>query len=186
MSKGNTPEDKQIYINPPEGEQIYNNEETPAAAPKQDKKALLMELLRYCVAGGVAFLFDTATLYLFNEHILPYMGRSTVAGIELDWRLALATTLGFIVGITVNYLVSIWFVFTTEKQKQRGRNVKAFLLFALVGFIGYLLTVGGVQLGCWMFGVYEGFGSLVVRAAVAGIVMLWNYIGRKVLVYKGE
>ena len=37
-----------------------------------------------------------------------------------------------------------------------------------------------------MFNVYEGFGSLLVRAVVAGIVMMWNYIGRKILVYKGE
>lgn len=170
----------------PNGEQIYNNEDNPAEKPKQSKKQLIKELLRYCVAGGAAFVFDTATLWLFNEHILPYMGRADFLGIELDWRLALATTLGFIVGITVNYLISIWFVFTTEKQKERGRNVKAFLLFALVGFIGYLLTVGGVQLGCWMFNVYEGFGSLLVRAVVAGIVMMWNYIGRKILVYKGE
>lgn len=170
----------------PNGERIYNNEENTAEKPKQSKKQLIKELLRYCVAGGAAFVFDTATLWLFNEHILPYMGRAAFLGIELDWRLALATTLGFIVGITVNYLISIWFVFTTEKQKERGRNIKAFLLFALVGFIGYLLTVGGVQLGCWMFNVYEGPGSLLVRAVVAGIVMIWNYIGRKILVYKGE
>ena len=152
----------------------------------EKKKKILFELLRYCVAGGAAFLFDTGTLYLFNDKILPDLGRNQILGITVDWRLALATTFGFIVGITVNYLISIFFVFTTEKQKERGRNAKAFFLFALVGFIGYLLTVGGVQLGCWMFDVYEGIGSLAVRAVVAAIVMVWNYVGRKVFVYKGE
>ena len=165
---------------------ININEEIPGGKPVRDKKKLLFELLRYCVAGGAAFLFDTATLYLFNDLILPDMGRTAFAGMELDWRLAVATSLGFIVGIVVNYLISIWFVFTTEKQKERGRNVKAFLIFALVGFIGYLLTVGGVQLGCWIINRHEGLGALLVRAVVAGIVMIWNYVGRKVLVYKGE
>lgn len=151
-----------------------------------NKKRIIMELLRYCVAGGAAFVCDTATYFLFNQFILPDMGRSPIFGAELDWRLALATTLGFIVGIVVNYLISIFFVFTGEKQKARGRNFKAFMIFALVGFIGYLLTVAGVQLGSWLFNAYEGVGSLIVRAVVAGIVMVWNYVGRKVFVYKGE
>lgn len=149
-------------------------------------KKLILELLRYCVAGGVAFIFDTATLWLFNEKILPDMGRSDIFGFTLDWRLALATTAGFIVGIIVNYLISIFFVFTGDKQKERGRNVKAFVIFTIVGLIGYFLTVGLVQLGCWLFDCYEGIGSLLVRAVVAGIVMIWNYVGRKVFVYKGE
>lgn len=167
---------------------------------KVKTKKLLTELLRYCVAGGVAFLFDSGTLYLFNSVILPDMGSAALFGVSegswLYWdiRLAIATTLGFIVGITVNYLISIFFVFTGETQKKRGRNVKAFLIFALVGFIGYLLTVAGVQLGCIIFGIttdkaaanYNGIGLLAVRAVVAGIVMIWNYVGRKVLVYKGE
>ena len=168
---------------------------------KQDKrKKLFFELLRYCVAGGVAFLFDSGTLYLFNSVILPPMGNVAVFGAAEDsifyWdvRLAIATTMGFIVGIIVNYLISIFFVFTGETQKAKGRSVKAFVIFAVVGFIGYLLTVAGVQLGCAIFGIttdkaapnYDGFGLLMVRAVVAGIVMIWNYVGRKVLVYKGE
>ena len=153
---------------------------------KDKYKNLIKEMLRYAVAGGSAFVFDYLTLWLFNEIILPDMGKSVLLGVDIDWRLALATTFGFIVGIVVNYLVSIWFVFTGENQKARGRNVKAFLIFTAVGIVGYFLTVGGVQLGCWMFDCYEGLGALLVRGVVAGIVMVWNYLGRKILVYKGE
>ena len=168
--------------------------------PANDRRKLIYELLRYCVAGGVAFLFDSGTLLLFSRLILPDMGNIALFGVSEDsifyWdvRLAVATTLGFIVGIIVNYLISIFFVFTGDKQKERGRNVKAFIIFTVVGIIGYIMTVAGVQLGCAIFGIttdkeaanYDGFGLFMVRAVVAGIVMIWNYVGRKVFVYKGE
>ena len=82
------------------------------------KKNLIKELLRYLVAGGSAFVFDLITKTLFHSLILPEdMGTFSVLGFENEVRVTLATTAGFLVGLIVNYVISIFFVFTSEHKK---------------------------------------------------------------------
>ena len=90
-------------------------------------KSLIKELLRYLVAGGSAFVFDLITKTLFHSVILPEdMGTFAVFGFENEVRVTVATALGFTVGLIVNYIISIFFVFTTDAQKERGKGVKPF------------------------------------------------------------
>ena len=90
------------------------------------KKNLIKEILRYLVAGGSAFVFDLLTKTLFHSFILPAdMGTFSVLGFENEVRVTLATVAGFIVGLIVNYLISVFFVFTTEQQKERGKAEKS-------------------------------------------------------------
>lgn len=145
------------------------------------KTALIKEMLRYAVAGGSAFVVDQIVRILFVNWILPDMGMTGI----LDWRSVIATTLGFVIGTVVNYLVSIWYVFTNEEQKKRGRDFKSFMIFLIVGIIGFFMTQAGIQVICWMFGQYDGIVYSAASVLMAGIVMVWNYVGRKIFVYKG-
>ena len=145
------------------------------------KKELIKEMLRYVVAGGIAFVADQFIRNLFVNAILPDMGMTGI----FDWRSVVGTTLGFIVGIVVNYLVSIFYVFTNEQQKKLGRDFKSFMIFALVGIIGFFMTQAGIQVICWSFGRYEGVVYAAASFFMAGVVMFWNYLGRKIFVYKG-
>ena len=61
----------------------------------------------------------------------------------------------------------------------------AFLLYVIVGVIGYGLTVGLTLLGTLIIGE-EGIWYLLMTCVVKGIVLIWNYIGRKIFVYKGK
>ena len=153
------------------------------------KTALIKELLRYCVAGGSAFVCDLLTKTLFHSYILPEnMGKFSLLGFENELRVTLATAAGFIVGLIVNYLVSIFFVFTSEGQKEKGKGVKAFLIYLAVSIVGLIINVIVTQLGCNIMNVTKDdtVMFMLVSCVAAGIALIWNYIGRKIFVYKGE
>ena len=153
------------------------------------KKNLIKEILRYLVAGGAAFVFDLLTKTLFHSLILPAdMGTFSVFGFENEVRVTLSTVAGFIVGLIVNYLISIFFVFTTEQQKERGKGVKAFLIYLAVSVVGLLVNIGVTQLGCTLLSVGKEntVMFMIVSCIAAGVALIWNYIGRKIFVYKGE
>lgn len=149
-------------------------------------KALMMEFLRYAVVGGIAFSADFGTFALFRELVFGGSGGSAA--------IIVSTAAGFLVGIAVNYLLSMKIVFTTEKQQKQGRNLKAVLIFAAVGLVGLLLTevlqwlgektLLPTALGQALEGLKAGLGKYAVKAIVTAIVLVWNYVGRKVFVFR--
>ena len=120
--------------------------------------SLFWEFFRYAVVGGIAFLADYGTLFLFQELIL--------------------TAAGFIVGLIVNYVLSLTFVFRRKDNRGSGKSVAAFLIFTVVGVIGLGLTELIMYLGTELLHI----SYLIVKIAAA-IVLVWNYVGRKVLIF---
>ena len=143
----------------------------------KDKKNLY-EFLRYVLVGGVSALVDMGVNYLMLYVILKSDKNHSL-------HVSIAVTAGFIVGIIVNYLLSNLFVFTSAQQKEKGRTAFAFFLYVLVGVIGYFLTVGLTLLGTKLIGE-EGIWYILLTCVVKGLVLIWNYLGRKILVYKGK
>lgn len=142
------------------------------------KKIWGMEIIRYLFAGGTAFLFDNLTFYLFNSLILPDIGKWWF--IE-DVKNMISVFLGFLVGLLINNLISMFLVFTSEGQKKKSRSARAFFLFSVVGVIGLGLSIGGNQLCILLFG--EGdTKELIYKILIAVPVTAWNYLGRKFLV----
>jgi putative flippase GtrA len=134
-------------------------------------KPLLYEFLRYCLVGGAAFLVDAGTLTLFREVLLPELG---------GYRLYIATAIGFIAGLVFNYVLSLVFVFEQSKKDRAGRSAGAFALFALIGIAGLGLTELGMYAGTMLLGLHY----LLVKTFVTAIVLIWNYLGRKILIFK--
>ena len=132
------------------------------------------EFLRYAIVGGVAFLADFGTLVLAQECFF----KQFACGVYV------ATVFGFVVGLIVNYVLSLWFVFTQKKDKGKGRSIGAFLVFGVIGLLGLLWT----ELGMWIGIELLTWNYMVVKVLVTGAVLMWNYLGRKLLIFnsKGE
>ncbi len=130
------------------------------------------EFLRYVVVGGLAFLVDLGTLTLAQELIFK----------TIPFGIYLATAIGFVVGLTVNYALSLRLVFTQEKDRGKGRTVSAFLVFGLIGLLG----LGWTELGMWIGVSVLGGHYARVKIVVTGAVLLWNYLGRKILIFNRE
>ncbi len=137
----------------------------------------LTEFIKYAFVGGFSALVDMAVLYCFTEFVFE----SQKTGLALTVSVAA----GFFVGLAVNYFLSLVFVFTSAEQKRKGRKLSSFLIYAAVGIIGLGLTEGLMHLGM-LFVSREGFWYLLLNCFVKGVVLIWNYIGRKIFVYKGK
>lgn len=125
---------------------------------------LLIQLTRYTIVGGLAFIVDFALLFILTEYIgLHYIASATCS---------------FLAGLLVNYYISTAWVFeSTIKSKQIE-----FTLFALIGVLGLGLN----DLLIWIFTekchIYYMFSKLIT----ATLVYLWNFLGRKYLVFNKQ
>jgi putative flippase GtrA len=125
----------------------------------------LVQLIRYTFVGGFAFLVDFGTLYflteIFNLHYL------------------ISAAIAFILGLTTNYFLSIKWVFQTRSIKNRKIE---FLLFSVIGLIGLGLN----ELILWIFTDLLLIHYLLSKIITAIFVYLWNFIGRKYLLFNNK
>ena len=147
---------------------------------------LLKEIGRFLIVGGLATLVDFAIYELFRFLILK--------SIDNTLNLVISTSLGFICGNIVNYFLSIIYVFKGAKEDKKTQTVGAFLVFTLIGVIGLGIKVGvqtgGNYLVSVLFNSLEGFWiwfmDTFVYCVATLIVLIWNYVGRKLFIFKGE
>ena len=123
---------------------------------------IFIQFFRYIFVGGFAFLADAFTLWLC-EKWMNYM---------------IAAAIAFVVGLAVNYALSIWFVFS-ESSKVKNK-VKEFVVYGIIGLIGLLITECIMYLFTDVFGLY----FLISKIIAAAIVLVWNFAARKVVLYK--
>lgn len=134
-------------------------------------KSLIKEFSRYILVGGSAFLVDFGLLYIFKTFIFASLGQT---------GLYISTAIGFAGGLVYNYILSLVFVFESAKTDSKGRSVGAFIVFAIIGIIGLLLT----ELGMYAGTEFLRANYLIVKVFVAAIVLIWNYGARKILIFK--
>ena len=144
----------------------------------EKNRTLIIEFLRYAVVGGISAVVDMAVNYAMLFYI--FGGTKDDRGL-----VAISVALGFIVGLTANFILSNAFVFKSEEQKKKGCTAGGFLIYAAVGFVGFLITELGTLLGTLVIGE-GGVWYLVLTLAVKCVVLVWNYVGRKIFVYRGK
>ena len=142
------------------------------------KRDTLFEFLRYAVVGGLAAVVDMAVNYLMLYHVFS-------AGKDDKTYVAISVAVGFIAGLVVNFILSNIFVFKSEEQRARGKTAGAFFIYVAVGVVGFGITELLTLLGTRFIG-YHGLWYLLLSCVVKGIVLIWNYIGRKLFVYRGR
>ncbi len=139
---------------------------------KQGLREPFLEFMRYGLVGGLAFLIDTGTLFVCKEFFFSQMGETGTY---------IATAIGFVIGLIFNYIFSIIFVFKNGKEKVRGKQTQSFLIFGAIGAIGLVLTELGMMAGITLVGDAH---YLAIKVVVAALVLFWNYIARKVTIFK--
>jgi len=159
---------------------------------KQTKRELFWEIFRFLLVGGTATVIDYIVFYLFRQWILP---AELIASKAWDtWSLIIATALGFCVGLIVNWLLSVAFVFRAVKNKEEAKSGKSFLLFTIIGVIGLAITEIGILLlvaifpSVSIFGITDFLGlpweEWIAKIIMTCIVLVWNYLGRKIFIFK--
>ncbi|MBR4867793.1 MAG: GtrA family protein [Clostridia bacterium] len=141
------------------------------------------QFFRFVFVGGIATVVDLLTATLAYE--VFGLQTANLHWIGFDIGALLANALGFLVGLTVNYILSVIFVF----RYQNINRVKEFLSFTVIGIIGLgikLITVAllerfALNLNEKVFGLIP---MVTVVAAIGTIVaFIWNFIARKFGLY---
>src|SRR5574344_1979371 len=112
---------------------------------KKDSKGL--EIIRFLVIGVVATGFDFLTKLLVS---------SWMKGLNSWLILGVSTLAGFIIGVAVNYIFSILWVFQNVADKNAAKKQSKLWLFVFLGFIGLFISL-------WIF-----YGSDYFFLAVTG------------------
>lgn len=120
------------------------------------------QLIRYGFVGGIAFVADYGSLYALTEW----------CGIQYLVSAALA----FIIGLTINYLLSNWIVFSTHRLQNRWIE---FAIFAVIGVIGLGLNEVIMYVCCEKIGMHYMVAKLISTA----LVFLWNFFVRKLILF---
>ena len=160
---------------------------------RQDKnKRLFGEIIRFLLVGGLATVCDYAVYLLFRKVVLPVelFYESAV------WNVAsavIATTLGFLVGLLINWVLSVVFVFRDGKRSVDVKSKKDFVKFTVIALIGLVFTQVAVGIGVLiipsfaLFGVEQffslGWNEWLLKAVTTCIVLVFNYFARKKFIF---
>ncbi|MFA6620094.1 MAG: GtrA family protein [Bacilli bacterium] len=163
-------------------------------ASKKESKSL--EILRFLIIGLVATGFDFLTKLLVS---------SWMKGLNEWLILGVSTLAGFVIGVIVNYVFSVLWVFQNVADQGAAKKQSKFWLFVFLGFIGLLISEvifygfhylfisvsdinivegsnspKGITKGDWNFLSNKNFWVYFAIFCVSTlIVLVWNYKSRK-------
>lgn len=133
---------------------------------KKPSGKLWVQLFRYLVSGGIAFVVDAGTLTLLTE----FFG----SGLLLLW-----TAISFGIGLAITYLFSILWVFDNRSMANRNAEL---LIFALIGISGLGLT----ELLMWVFAGKCMLHYLIAKIITTVIVFIWNFAAKKLILFRNK
>jgi len=121
-----------------------------------------VQFLRYTVAGGCAFAFDFSCLYFLTSYCHVYY--------------LVSAAIAFLVGLAVNYALSIAWVFN---RRRMSNWLSEFVVFALIGVGGLVLN----EVFIWFFTEVVLLFYLISKAISTILVYLYNFLVRKFVLF---
>ena len=128
-------------------------------------KKLLAQFMKFGVVGVIAFVIDYGLLALLTE----------LFGINY----LVSATISFTASVVFNYVASMRYVFTHKEGMSRRRE---FVIFVVLSVIGLLINSGCMWAGVELLGVHY----LLTKIVATAIVMIWNFVTRKIFLDAGE
>ena len=127
---------------------------------KKDK--LFNQIIKFVIVGGIAFVIDYLILIFCKE--------------VLNLNVLLSAAIAFTISAIFNYILSIKWVFDVKNNDKR----KTFILFLIFSIIGLGLT----ELIMWIGVDKLNISYLLVKLVATIIVMIFNFVTRKLLLEK--
>jgi putative flippase GtrA len=140
---------------------------TTATSPSQvgvvtgRPKSLKSQGMAFLVVGAFTASLDYLTLYLLTEFV--------------GWSYLLSAAIGFMLGSTCNYFLSIRWVFSSGHYRQSAE----FSFFIVTSIAGLVLN----QFVMWLCVDQFAVHYLVSKLLAIFVVTIWNFISKKKLVF---
>ena len=161
------------------------------------KKENLWELFKFLVTGVVCALADFLTTSLFLK---------ICSGLPTTAQSAISLLAGFLVGVTLNYILSTFWVFKGKQDRNVTKSKKFIILFVIFSAVAYGLSYGTYELYRIIIAKAAGYNindaniQYILQFTFWGdalfwlfflafflktlVGLIWNYFTRKFILYK--
>ena len=128
-------------------------------------KKPIAQIMKFGVVGVICFFIDYGLMIFLTE--------------AMNISYLISSGISFTVSVIVNYILSLKYVFVAEEGNNK---IVEFLIFVLLSTIG----LGINQLLMWMCVERLNIFYMISKIAVTGIVMVYNFITRKLILEKKD
>ena len=128
-------------------------------------KKLIHQFMKFGVVGIIAFFIDYGLLFVLTEF----------GGINY----LVSATISFTVSVIFNYIASMRYVFTHKEDMSRR---KEFVIFVVLSAIGLVINNVCMWAGVEIFGIHY----MITKIGATAIVMVWNFVTRKIFLDAGD
>lgn len=126
-------------------------------------KKLMGQIIKFGFVGFLCFFIDYEVMVFLTERF------------GVDYRLSCG--ISFTVSVIVNYLLSVTFVFETDKEKKKTGEFVIFVILSLIGL--------GINEACmWLAVEFAGIHYKLSKIGATAVVMVYNFISRKIFIEK--
>lgn len=140
-------------------------------------KKLLAQIIKFGAVGFLCFFIDYFIM----------VGLTELAGIPS----LISSGVSYTISTIVNYILSVTVVFDADKEANKAAQFVIFVVLSLIGLgINQLLMWGGTS---WLAGLmeknsvlaaYSRYAYMVVKIFATAVVMVYNFITRKIFIEK--
>ena len=123
------------------------------------KNSLLTQIIKFIIVGGTATIIDFFIFFIMHE--------------ICSFNIIISNITSFTISLIYNYIISIIWVFDTDKEANQNKQFIIFLTFSLIGL---LINTGIVYFCTNVLNLY----SMIGKVFATGIVMVFNFITRKI------
>ena len=124
---------------------------------------LIKQIIKFGIVGGLCFVIDYGLLIFLTEVIsINYL---------------ISSGISFSASVIVNYILSLKYVFETDKKNNK---VKECLIFIVLSIIG----LGINQVNMWSCVDKLKIFYMIAKIAATIIVMVYNFVTRKLILEK--
>ena len=126
-------------------------------------KKLMEQIIKFGFVGFLCFFIDYGVMVFLTEVF------------RIDYLVS--SGISFTVSVIVNYILSITFVFETDKDKNK---LKEFVVFVFLSVIEL-----GINEACmWLAVEAAGIYYMISKIGATAVVMVYNFVTRKIFIEK--
>lgn len=132
-------------------------------------KANIKQFISYFFVGGVAAIVEWVMFFIFAN--------------VLQINYFVSTVIAFIFSTTANWILGRITTFKDNNTYKDKKAKEAFFVF-IVSAIGLLFNLILMYLFVTVMGFDSSLGKTLSKIAATGIVFIWNFLIRKLVIYK--
>ena len=130
-------------------------------------KKLIEQIIKFVIVGGIATIIDFSIFHILHN--------------ILNANVVYSNVIAFSISVIYNYIASVKWVFEVDEKKSKKKQL---VFFFALSIIGLLINTIIVHLWVDILHFDSKIQSLFGKAIATGIVMVFNFVTRKIFLEK--